>query len=204
MKRESFFLTFLFICISVIAEGKRIEGKILTEKGVRDVTFRIPLHFFSKDPDYVQLQKKVSYFDSDGRREVLWPSMASEIHFVHRGEPIRMMSRVNTLELLLIFEHERNIFLRLEEDGSMKLFRYYYRENVKRAGSTSFTDEDEFVHDRYILQKGDGILKAPSVLNFRKDMTAYFEDCPELLSMIEDKEYKRRDLVSMVRFYNRN
>lgn len=38
--------------------------------------------------------------------------------------------------------------------------------------------------------------------NFRKAAMKYFEDCPKLVKLIEDRTYKKRDLEEIVKFYN--
>jgi hypothetical protein len=55
-----------------------------------------------------------------------------------------------------------------------------------------------------ILQKGNGELKRPKGLTFKKDMINYFSDCPKLVEKIESKDFRKDDLESIVRFYNSN
>jgi hypothetical protein len=38
--------------------------------------------------------------------------------------------------------------------------------------------------------------------NFKKAASKYFEDCPELVDKIQTKEYRKRDLRSIIEFYN--
>lgn len=38
--------------------------------------------------------------------------------------------------------------------------------------------------------------------NFKDAASAYFSDCPELVEKIKNKEYKKRDLVEIVEYYN--
>lgn len=44
----------------------------------------------------------------------------------------------------------------------------------------------------------------PFSKSFIKSTTKFFEDCPELTKKIKLKEYKKKDLQSIVRFYNTN
>ncbi len=39
---------------------------------------------------------------------------------------------------------------------------------------------------------------------FKKRASEYFNDCPDLVSKINDKKYRRKDLEALVRFYNSN
>lgn len=40
--------------------------------------------------------------------------------------------------------------------------------------------------------------------NFKKAATEYFKNCPKLVQKIQDKEYKKRDIVEIVEYYNEN
>ena len=40
--------------------------------------------------------------------------------------------------------------------------------------------------------------------NFRKSIIKYFNDCPELVAKIKSKEFRKRDIVEIVEFYNTN
>jgi hypothetical protein len=39
-------------------------------------------------------------------------------------------------------------------------------------------------------------------MSFRKDMAEYFRECPELTRMIEEREFRKGELESIVTFYN--
>ena len=40
--------------------------------------------------------------------------------------------------------------------------------------------------------------------NFKKAGSDYFADCPELVEKIQNKEYKKKHLEKVVRYYNKN
>ncbi|AOW20229.1 hypothetical protein [Urechidicola croceus] len=40
--------------------------------------------------------------------------------------------------------------------------------------------------------------------NFKKAAKEYFKDCPSLVKKINDKEFKKRDIVDVVEYYNNN
>ncbi len=55
------------------------------------------------------------------------------------------------------------------------------------------------------LLKRDGEeLFQPGAFSVKKDLIAYFSDCPELAQKIETKIFKKRDLLGMVMYYNEN
>ncbi|MFZ5940206.1 MAG: hypothetical protein ACOYXB_06495 [Bacteroidota bacterium] len=188
-------------------EAKKIEGKIFFADDTIDVTFNIPINFFTQEPNYEKLQYKVKYFDSAGRKIVLKLDNAKEIQFKYEYENVRMLSRFNSIGLGNIFSMSTNIFLKLEMDGKLKLFSYYY---TQHSGGTynSFTGMStggySYSVEKYILQKENGELMRPVGLSFKKDMIDYFSDCPSLVEKIESKEFRKNDLESMVRYYNLN
>lgn len=188
-------------------EGKKIEGKIFFENDTIDVTFNIPIKFFTQEPNFEKLQYKVKYFDSTGIKIVLRPDNAKEIQFKYEDENVRMLSRYNSLGLGNIFSMSTNIFLKLEIDGELKLFSYYYTQRsagTYNASTGMMTGGYSYSVERYILQKGNGELKRPKGLTFKKDMLEYFSDCPKLVEKIESKDFRKDDLESIVRFYNSN
>jgi hypothetical protein len=188
-------------------EAKKIEGKIFFADGTVDVTFNIPIKFFTQEPNYEKLQYKVKYFDSTGKKFVLRPDNAKEIQFKYDFENVRMLSRYNSLGLGNIFSMSTNIFLKLEIDGKLKLFKYYYTQSSPgwyNASTGAITGGYSYSVERYILQKGYGELKRPKSLTFRKDMVEYFSDCPSLVKKIESKDFRKNELEFIVNYYNSN
>jgi hypothetical protein len=195
-------------CFTVSAE--KIEGLIITKtEDSLQVTFEIPLQLFTREPDYERLQRKVKYYDVNGKKQTLKPKDAKEIHFTYKNERIRMRARRNTSSFLggtFSLNAGDYIFLRLLEDGPVQLFLYYYTQNspgVVDPTTGIMTGGLMYDTDRCLLQKGDaGELTPIRALFFKKDMSAFFSDCPELVKKIEEKEFKREHLREIVQFYN--
>jgi len=185
--------------------ARRVPGKIISQGKVVNVTIKIPsFTFFMSSSSYEQLQYKVKYFDEAGNKHILRPDYADEIQFEDGGQLVRMLSRPNTLNLGNIFNMSKNIFLKLEVDGELKLFSYFYtsRSPGMYTGAGMMMGGYTYTVERFILQKGNGNLKRPRTLTFRKDMADYFSDCPDLVNKIENKYFKQNDLNSMVAYYN--
>jgi len=184
--------------------AKKVEGQIITQNDTINVTFNIPMKLFTQEPNYERLQYRIKYYDSLNQKKILRPDQAKEIRFLHKNEEIRMLSRYNSLGFSSFFSMNSNIFLKLEIDGELKLFNYYYSENspeMYNSATNTFTGANSYSIERYILQKGNGELKRPKRLMFRKDMMEYFSDCPELSQKIEMKELRKKDLEAIIRFY---
>nr|NQU89140.1 hypothetical protein [Bacteroidota bacterium] len=203
-------LIFLGMIFTTKVDAKKVNGQIIYENDTIDVIIKLPVSLFSQKINYEKLQKKVQYYDSNGKKIKLLPDEAREIRFTYDGEDIRMLSRLNTLKNRNVFSSGTHIFLRLKNDGKLKLFEYHYTEsngpaiNTESSGNTTVTGGTTYSIEKYILQKGNGELKKPRGIIFRKDMMEYFSDCPELSQKIEQRELKKRDLESIVRLYNSN
>ncbi len=52
-----------------------------------------------------------------------------------------------------------------------------------------------------VFNLGDG---TPFTKNFKKAASNYFKDCPTLFHLIKNNEYKIKDIVKIVEFYNEN
>lgn len=204
--RKLIFITVIGLIFIFKLEAKKIEGQIFYKNDTVYVTMNIPVKFFTQKPNYKKLQYKIKYFDSLGVKKVLRPDDAEEVRFTYLYEKVRMLSRTNTLGLGNIFSMSSNIFLRIEIDGDLKLFTYYYTQSYQMNNTSIGMSRGVFFYseEKSILQKGDGELKRPKGLRFRKDMIQYFNDCPELSKKIEVKVFRKSDLDSIVRFYNRS
>lgn len=203
--RKMILLTIVGLIFTLNSEAKRIKGEIFYENDTISVTLKIPMKLFTNEPNYETLQNKVKYFDSSGIKKILKPDQAKEVRFVYEAENIRMISSINSLKLGNVFSNNSNIFLKLEIDGPIKLFNYYYSQTSpgmydgpNGMVSVGFT----FNVEKYVLQKGNGELKRYKGLTFRKDMMEHFKDCPELLKKIENKEFRKNDIESIVEYYN--
>jgi hypothetical protein len=186
------------------AEAKKIEGQIIYDNDTVNVYFKIPVGLFAGELHYERLQYRVSYFDMMGNRFVLLPDQAKEIRFVYDDKNIRMLSRSITMNSG-IFSSGRKIFLKLEIDGYLKLFTYYYTQSspgTYNSSTGTTTGSYSYTVEKYVLQKGGGELMWPRRHAFKKDMTTYFIECPELTEKIENGDFKKVDMELIVTFYN--
>jgi hypothetical protein len=186
-------------------EAKKVDGKLVIGKDTMDVIFNIPFKLFGEEPNYEKLQYKVKYYNSIGNKITVIPDNAKEFWFTYEGEFVRMLSRKNTIGLGSIFNVSSNIFLRLEMEGAVNLFNYYETRSspgMYGGAGGAMVGGYSYGVDSYILQKGNGELKKPKGLSFKKDMADYFSDCPELAEKIEKKDFRKNDLEEIVRFYN--
>lgn len=204
---KTFTITILMLLFTFLnSEARKVEGRIiLNNNDTMYVTFNIPVNFLSGTVNFERLQYRVKYYGNDGKTIFLRPDDALEIQFRYPDEEVRMLSRKNTLgdKLFLV---SRNIFLKLEKDGDLKLFSYYFtRSSPGSYNASTGTMSPGYYYgvERYIFQIGTGELKRPRTLFFRKDMLEYLKGCPSLCEKIEKKDFGSNDVESIVDYYNK-
>jgi hypothetical protein len=188
-------------------DAKKIPGKIVLNNGETiDVTFLIPFGFLNSQPTYTKLQMRARYVDRSGKKVVIKPDDAKEISFNFKGQNIRMISVNDDLGLQSIFSSQQRAFLKLEIDGALRLFTYYFTQNspgMYNSATGTMSGGTYYNVDKFVLQKKNGPLKQPRGISFRKDMSEYFSDCPELVERIQKRDLRKGDLEIMVMEYNK-
>ena len=201
-KRDFLLILVLFQAFSL--EAKNIEGTIITRSDTLQAIFRIPVKIFTGEPNFEKIQFKLKYIDSTGNRKVLRPENVNEIRFSYNYEEIRMLSRFNAVGLGNIFTTGSHVLLKLEVDGPVKLFRYYYTQRTSgtyNSTTGSWNGGVAYEAERFILQMEDEPITRPRSFGFKKDMKEFFRNCPSLVEKIESNEYQR-DLYLIVKYYN--
>ncbi|NLL15342.1 MAG: hypothetical protein GX267_18240 [Fibrobacter sp.] len=205
--KKHFSLFVMVLLISTYSEAKKIPGFFINKEGdTVYVTFNVTVSLFRQEAKIERIQEKIRYYDSLNNTNTLKPENASEVVIVNSVDTIRMLSRTNNLGLGSFFARN-GIFLRLIKDGTLKLFKYYESKssapghnNSNNTMSGGYTYEIE----SYILQKkNEPLFRTRSQVTFRKDMTDYLSDCPELVKKIEQKKYRKEDMALIVEEYNK-
>lgn len=204
---RSLLLTTVLVVLSLHAYGRKIPGTIIANGKSRDVTFDIKVPLLADEPNFERTQYKVRYYDESGKKHTLRPDDADEIRFKYGGMEVRMISCANTLGGGSIFATASRIFLKLEIDGPLKLYRYYFKQASPGSyggPGGGYSTGMSYTVDNLIFQKGDGPLKQPRTLGWKKDMLEYFTDCPALRERIEAKDLRRREIEAIVVYYNQH
>jgi hypothetical protein len=181
----------ILISLSVHTYGKKVPGGIVTNGTTREVTFDF-------NGDFERLQRGAKYYDEEGKKQSLSPNDADEIWFDLDGQKVRMFS--NTVSGVL---RSVKLFIKLEVDGPLKLFRLYDRNYNSTTRSGTRTTEIS-VGSYFIYQKGGYAIDEPTVLFRKVDMLDYFSDCPALREQIEKSRLTDKDVKGFVKYYNEN
>jgi hypothetical protein len=204
---RTLFLITVLVVFSLQSYGRKIKGTIITDGKSREVTFDIKVPLLADEPNFERIQYKVRYYDESGKKQTLRPDDADEIRFQYEGTDVRMISCINTLAGGGIFSSASNIFLKLEIDGPLRLYRYYYKQSSPGfygGGGVGYSPGTTYTVDNLIFQKGNGPLKQPRAMGWKRDMTDYFSDCPALRARIESKDLRRKEIEAIVMYYNQN
>jgi hypothetical protein len=197
----------VLLVTSLHAYCKKIQGVIIVDGNQREVTFDIKVPLLADEPNFERIQYKVRYYDESGKKRTLRPDDADEIRFSYEGMEVRMISCINTLGGGL-FSTSSRIFLKLEIEGQLRLYRFYYRQTTPGfyggGAGVGYSSGASYTIDNFVFQKGDGPLKQPKTLGWKKDMLDYFSDCPTLRDRIESKDLRRKEIEAIVLYYNQN
>lgn len=85
--------------------------------------------------------------------------------------------------------HGYGVFMEKANDGTVKVY-YYWNTNKDRGFTQTYLEND-----------GD-YLQPVDFFGFKKQMTKYFEDFPQLQSKIQRGTFKKKDLLKIVAEYN--
>ncbi len=120
---------------------------------------------------------------------------------------VRMISCANTLGGEGMFSTSTKIFLKLEIDGPLRLYRYYFKQSSPGfygGPGGGYAPGATYTSNNLVFQKGNGPLKQPRTFGWKKDMLEYFSDCPALRERIESKDLRRKEIEAIVLFYNQH
>ncbi|HPH45467.1 MAG TPA: hypothetical protein PLJ60_01910 [Chryseolinea sp.] len=201
MRKFLFIATLVVISFHAHASVKKVLGTIISKGQSKDVMFEIKVAFLMLgEPNFERLQYKIKYFDENGKKHNLRPDDADEIRFRYEGENIRMISCPNAPGMENLFSASTRIFLKLEIEGPLRLYRFYRKQTTAPGypGGYSVTS----VTENLIFQKGNGPLKQPRALGWKKDMIEYFNDCPALGERIQSKDLGKKEIEAIVIYYN--
>jgi len=212
-------IIFIFILFSAVIDSysqNLTKGLIIRWKDTVDVSFDIPVGLNSEEILFRKIQRKIKYYNIKGKKKVLKPSDASEIHIYFKGDTIRMLTREDFSVVPCETCIKRYAFLKVVVEGELSLFEHHISPGM--YGSLPWQDlkPGDPINNKgiyYYYQKGNSQLSCPTGY---KRLIEYFSDCKELVKWFNDKEYRKRykksiknneetkELLKIVNFYNTN
>jgi len=204
---KNLLLIAVLVVVSLQGYGKKVPGTIIARGESRNVTLDIKVDWLAGEANFERLQYKIKYYDETGKKQILRPVDADEVIFDYEGQEVRMISCTNSLYNVDIFSSSAKIFLKLEIDGPLRLYRFYYKQSSPgfyNGAAGGYTGGATYTVDNFVFQKGRGPLKQSRGSGWRKDMREYFSDCPSLAQQIENKDLGKREIEAIVMYYNNN
>ena len=199
------YLTLILACFPFALQAQAMNSKIYFEHDTIEAYIKLPTTIIGK----VRLEKiqfEVKYKDENGAKHKLKPTDAKEIRIKNKHKEIRMISVKNTAGLGNAFSNIPYVFLELVgEKQDFNIFKYYYTvsspgftysDGTEPGGST--TSESSTI----IQRKEDGSMLNSASSDMRYQATLFFEDCPNLVKKIKEKEIGERDVEAMVSYYS--
>jgi len=97
------------------------------------------------------------------------------------------------------------------EVGKLNLYKFFDVFHSSKSGPNgSMTSKSSSISRYYIAKKNEetltnlGITGLEFGKRFKKNASKFFSDCPELVTKIQNKEYKKKHIEEVVKFYNEN
>ncbi|HYH57240.1 MAG TPA: hypothetical protein VD772_11545, partial [Anseongella sp.] len=125
------------------AFSRKIEGYYISlEKDTAALIFNIPFIPFIDQPDFIRLQQGVACSDVLHKRRLLKPGDAREIGFTYKGRLFRMRS----FRPAGMWD---SVFLKLEVDGTLKLYRFFHRGTSHHAADSYYSRQLDYYGAEY-------------------------------------------------------
>ena len=197
MKNKStilFVIALLLGLASAKAEARKeiCKGYYITLQGdTVKAKFRVPIYpnLLKREPNFIKLKVEI-VAEVEGKKRRLTPGDTRYIFIDWAYD--------EDIELVFI---KRVGFLPRVYSGEISVFKNAFHNSVGFGGTVTGTYQDF----NYVMTRegypttiaGNGI-----GYSFKKKMSEYFKDCPELVKRINKKEFKAKDTIDMVKFYH--
>ncbi len=162
--------------------------------------------------DVVQLQWKIKYLDQYGRKKPIIAQTTREVFISFGKDSVRLYCKRNTIGATAGFLNSADyFFLEQLEWGNVNAYRYYEQsQNGAYMGGSlgigigggMMLGGGTVITELTTLEKPGQPLFTPRLLYYKKDLAAYFVNCPQVLERIEKGEYKTGNLEVAARDNN--
>ncbi len=193
-------LVLLFLLVfGVAATGKEMPGYYINlSNDTVKVNFRIMMELFSNEINFSSVQCGVRIYNENRKKVLLKAEQMKEIHFDYKNKHYKFVSLPNTLQSCQCYNSSKFLLQQIS-DGDLKLYSYH-----SHSQSMSGSANHHYSQEINVLQKKDGSLFTVEYFFFKKSMSEYLSDCPEIVTKINDKTYGRDDLMKIIADYNQN
>ncbi len=189
LKNVTILLVYLSVSFGHIRAAE-IPGIIITKTDTLHVIFKIPTNSITGKPKFKNLLSKITYFDSIGKKTSITPNQVIEIQFQLPNQPLERIVSYNPITRGKV---SNGVFLRLIQDGGLRLFEWHSTPSQKNDGLSYFLVNRK-------LKK----IQFTGLIFPTNNLIDFFEDCPLLQTKIKNNEFRIKNLREMVQCYNNN
>jgi hypothetical protein len=190
MKKSILLIVLGLLTIANINAKEKVKGLLINGSDTLNIFVEVPTGLIGKDANFLKLQRKITIWNTQGKKQKIKPSQANEIRFDINGETIRMVSAN--------YDSKSKLFLKLEIEGFLSMYKCYYTEQTGGQYGAIKTEK------KYVLNRDDEVYNRPIGIFSKKALIEFFNDCPELASKIRNGEFKEKNMKEIVSFYNKN
>jgi hypothetical protein len=202
MKAKNVTLIILFLC-SLSVYAKKIPGYIIGLDSIKkEVVFKVKMNFFSGEPNYVQLQTSIDYYDGDLLKS-LKPENCQKIGFTLNDQKIELVSIKNKYKEETKLQGNR-IFLRTKIEGAICLYYVYYMVYTTGASANGGTFTSSQMVNGWIMQNGSGKYLVFYDKVKKEDFLLAFPNFTDLVSSLEGKKLFYDDIEKLIKEYNKS
>jgi hypothetical protein len=201
---------FIFVLLLVynFSYSKKIEGYYITTNNEKyNTVFEIPVGMLSDEINFEAIQFVLKYYDENEKKQKLDLELIFEVGFDYNGEKFVLRKLRNSINLVpnALFDTSYILLRIIKEDiiSSYSFSGTSYMVNSNGYGGVG-GGGNFYKYGSSILVKKDGTMVDPSTGSFRKKMSEFFSDCPDLVDKINDKVYKRNQIDEVIEYYKVN
>jgi hypothetical protein len=187
---------FFLAALSQQAHALKVKGYYLDNQlDTNFVSFEIPIVPPNK-VDVLRLHDGLTFFDSNDNERALKPHQAKAFFFTYDDVDYHFVACQDYLNLSkkLVKSASTYLFLRLEVEGSMRLFSYTYTQHVGIDFSYPTT--------MMVYKRKNDLFFVPKPMSYKKSLIDYFEDCKEIQDKIKYNFFETDDDIEIVKLYN--
>lgn len=175
-------------------EEVQVPGQIVYKDSTVDVTFIVLK--VRGGVSLENLESKVRYIDRSGARKKIRPKACEEIRFKWDNQDIRMLSKRP------VGEASQKKFLHLMVDGRARFYEYFKTYRFIGRSQMYYARITTVIY--WYVEREDGKMISPRPLGFKRKMSKFFGDCPNLAERIKAGAYPALETEMVVKYYNAN
>ena len=193
--KQLFLFTLFFTFHKITA--KEISGYYINlSNNTMKINLRIIMEPLLDEINMSSIKCGVVMYNEKHKKITLNPDSIKELHFDYENTHYKFVAFAQDLQLCSCFSSDKYL-LRQIIDGDLKLYEFPNHGGMQAAGKITI-----YSVNVNILQKQNGDLFKINYFSFKKSMSDYLSDCPELVKKIQDGLYGKDDLVKIILDYN--